>query len=210
MRRWSCHLAALILLGAVGGCDGDAPDQGLEDAGSDASVTEDAAPHDAGMAPDDAGPDVLGPDGGEGDASLGEPDGGPPTDAGESDPDASGPDAGVDPCAARTGGALVHFQICDEDLALWITDDDFIDEALDLVGQGQMRVPVFDELVAGTDCDPQWSWHVDPSQAEFAIAAIEVCDGCPSFVESELEYWVETVEGYCPWLAEVASVDDRR
>lgn len=129
--------------------------------------------------------------------------------------DASTPDAGGDagdgaPCAKRTGGALVHFRICDEPLALWITDDEFIDEAIDNAGEGQVRVPVFDQVVAGTDCDPQWSWHVQPDQAGWADATIELCDGCPSYLEENLDDWIDQVGNYCPWSAEVESVDDRR
>jgi hypothetical protein len=48
-----------------------------------------------------------------------------------------------------------------------------------------------------------WSWHLDPSTVSFAEIAIELCDGCPSFVERDLEYWIGTVGRYCPWTTEV-------
>ena len=44
-----------------------------------------------------------------------------------------------------------------------------------------------------------WTWHLDPATTRFAEAAIEVCDGRPSYVEGhQAEY-----QTYCPWGAKV-------
>lgn len=40
-------------------------------------------------------------------------------------------------------------------------------------------------------------------------AAIEVCDGTPSFVEDEVDYFVDTVGRYCPWSARLIEVQNR-
>ncbi len=48
-----------------------------------------------------------------------------------------------------------------------------------------------------------WSWHWDPATVAVADFAIEVCDGRPSFVEADLDYWIDTVGAYCPWGARV-------
>jgi hypothetical protein len=50
--------------------------------------------------------------------------------------------------------------------------------------------------------DP-WSWHLVPESVETPDVAVEVCDGTPSFVEQELDYWLDTVERYCHWCAVV-------
>jgi hypothetical protein len=50
--------------------------------------------------------------------------------------------------------------------------------------------------------DP-WSWHMVPESVETPDVAVEVCDGTPSFVEQDLDYWLNTVERYCPWGAVV-------
>ena len=34
---------------------------------------------------------------------------------------------------------------------------------------------------------------------------VELCDGRPSFVEDDLDYWLDTVKQYCPWGVEVAA-----
>lgn len=48
-----------------------------------------------------------------------------------------------------------------------------------------------------------WSWHLDPATVEAIDAAIELCDGRPSMVEADLDYWVDTVRSFCPWGARV-------
>jgi hypothetical protein len=48
-----------------------------------------------------------------------------------------------------------------------------------------------------------WSWHLDPASIEVPDAAIELCDGRPSMVEEDLDYWADTVHTYCPWAARV-------
>ncbi len=56
-----------------------------------------------------------------------------------------------------------------------------------------------------------WSWHLKPESVRMVDASIELCDGLPSHVESDLDYWVDVVGQYCPWSAEiVASADEPR
>jgi hypothetical protein len=50
-----------------------------------------------------------------------------------------------------------------------------------------------------------WSWHLEPGSIEVPDAAIEVCDGRPSMVESDTSYWIGTVGQFCPWDARVVS-----
>jgi glucose/arabinose dehydrogenase len=116
------------------------------------------------------------------------------------------------PCdpAARVGGAMISFRIAGESLAVWVTNDAFIDRAAELLASGGRRIPVFGTLLDGRDCDARWTWHVDPDDVSFADAAIELCDGLPSHIESNKTYWLKTVGSFCPWSAEVAAVDDRR
>jgi hypothetical protein len=48
-----------------------------------------------------------------------------------------------------------------------------------------------------------WKWHMVPSTVHTADMAIELCDGRPSLVEADLEYWLGTVKRFCPWGAKV-------
>lgn len=46
-----------------------------------------------------------------------------------------------------------------------------------------------------------WSWHF--TNLSLDDAAIELCDGKPSMVEADLDYWLNTVKGFCPWASYV-------
>ncbi len=53
-----------------------------------------------------------------------------------------------------------------------------------------------------------WSWHLKPESVRMVDASIELCDGLPSHVESDLDYWVDVVGQYCPWSAEIVASAD--
>jgi hypothetical protein len=153
--------------------------------------------------------DSGGRDSSAGSAGTGGSGGLPPADgsADRADTDGSSNDAGT-LCSERTGGALIQFAIGSESLRVWVTNDPFIAEAERLRAAGEQRIPSF-ALLDDTDCDPQWTWHVDPASVAFADVTIEVCDGLPSDIENDKRYWLETLGSYCPWSARVVSVDDR-
>lgn len=50
-----------------------------------------------------------------------------------------------------------------------------------------------------------WSWHLDPETVHAADLSIEVCDGRPSMVEGDLDYWLGTVKQFCPWGAKLVA-----
>lgn len=50
-----------------------------------------------------------------------------------------------------------------------------------------------------------WGWHMVPASVHTADLAVEVCDGRPSMVEADLDYWLDTVGAFCPWGATVVA-----
>ncbi len=48
-----------------------------------------------------------------------------------------------------------------------------------------------------------WSWHLKPETVKMVEVSIELCDGLPSHIEENLDYWIETVGTYCPWGARI-------
>ncbi|MDC3958669.1 hypothetical protein KEG38_32740 [Polyangium jinanense] len=112
-------------------------------------------------------------------------------------------------CADRTGGALVTFDVVGQSLTVWITNQAFIDEAIQLKEQGTTRIPNFAEVIDGQDCDPKWTFHVDPEKATFVDATIELCDGTPEYVEEHTAEWIDQVKQYCPWNTKVTNVEVR-
>jgi hypothetical protein len=72
------------------------------------------------------------------------------------------------------------------------------------LGRGPGRI-VSGTLRAGDGgFNAPWSWHLDPATVELVEVAIELCDGCPSFVEGDLAAWL-AVGRYCPWSSEVTA-----
>mgnify|MGYP006137750171 CR=1 FL=1 len=51
-----------------------------------------------------------------------------------------------------------------------------------------------------------WSWHYE--NFELAEMTIELCDGWPGLVESDLPYWLNTVKTFCPWSGYVHAEAD--
>jgi len=116
-------------------------------------------------------------------------------------------DAGT---TAREGGALIELWVTDDTLWFWSTNDAFINEAIEIAnGERPSRVPNL-ALRRGADCSQPTSFHVDSDDMEWADMAIEICDGRIVDIESDIDYWVDTVQRYCSWDAVVVSVHDYR
>lgn len=52
-----------------------------------------------------------------------------------------------------------------------------------------------------------YKWHLDPDQITFPDFSIELCDGRPSYIEDDLDYWINNVKVFCPWGAKVVGVE---
>jgi hypothetical protein len=93
--------------------------------------------------------------------------------------------------------------IAGESLRLWITNTAFINEMAQNVGGEAPRQPILD-LLDGRDCDPQYTWHANPSTARFATAQMDICAAWPSVVEDNKDLWVNS--DWCPEMAHVVAV----
>merc|ERR1719245_509569 len=73
-------------------------------------------------------------------------------------------------------------------------------------------IPVFNKVMLGTDCDKQWSWHVDPADTGgWVDLATEVCDASPQYIEENGKAWTNSPGRWCPWsVSDVLAVEDRR
>jgi hypothetical protein len=118
-----------------------------------------------------------------------------------------------EPPAQLTGGVLFTFDVEGEEFNVWVTNPDTIQQLLDLqAGTSSANIPN-GRILRGpgeADHNAPWSWHLDPQDIEMAEITIELCDGMPSYVEANLDEFVDTVQRYCPWAAELASLQDLR
>lgn len=111
------------------------------------------------------------------------------------------------------GGVLLTFRVVGEPFKVWITNPTTIDRALALQ-QGSSRAsipigPLQRDAGRGAHNAP-YAWHLDPETTQLVDAAIEVCDGTPTLVERNLDYFVNVVRAYCPWAAQLIRFDDYR
>lgn len=105
--------------------------------------------------------------------------------------------------AAPSGSAIVTFRVVDETFRVQLTEPAQVAAAYAAQSGGAERIPN-GRLVAGTQVNRGYSWHVEDVQ--FAFATIEVCDGLPSHVERE---GVRFGAGrYCPWSAQVIAIEE--
>jgi hypothetical protein len=111
------------------------------------------------------------------------------------------------------GGILATFDVVGEEFRAWVTNPGAIEQILALqAGESQASIPN-GRILRGpgrADHNAPWTWHLDPEQIAMAEFTVEVCDGTPSFVESEIDYFVDTVRQYCPWSAKLLNVQDYR
>jgi hypothetical protein len=86
------------------------------------------------------------------------------------------------------------------------------DPAIIAAARKQLGQPIESRLLhpdgpiarGGGGHNPGWGWHFVPGQWRLVEASIELCDGTPALVEADLDYWIDTVGGFCPWTAYVA------
>jgi hypothetical protein len=70
--------------------------------------------------------------------------------------------------------------------------------------QSGTRGVVMGNLAAGNGgFNAPWPWHMTLQSVATADLAIELCDGRPSMVSADLNYWIGTVKQFCPWGAKV-------
>lgn len=103
------------------------------------------------------------------------------------------------------GGAIYEVRACeDERFRIFVVHPETIREAERILAGQEPQKIVTGVLRCGHgNFNGPWGWHLDPPSVGFAEMTIELCDGCPSFIEEDPDYWLGTVGRYCPWSAEV-------
>ena len=117
------------------------------------------------------------------------------------------------PPSPLEGGILATFSVTGQQYKIWVTNEDTIDAILALdAGEAIGNIPngSIHHGPGEDNHNAPWSWHIDPEDIVMAEVTIELCDGTPQFVEDNVDYFVDSVGGYCPWSAELVDVEDYR
>lgn len=110
---------------------------------------------------------------------------------------------------AFESGVLATFDVDGERFRVWLSNPQTVQQVLDLQqGRSNAHIPN-GRILRGpgrNDHNAPWSWHLDPQDISMADVTIELCDGRPSYVEDNLDEFVDTVQRYCPWGASLVEV----
>ena len=109
------------------------------------------------------------------------------------------------------GGIVVTFAVETERYNVFITNEQAIEDVFAVEG-GESDATIPDgRLNRGAACyNLPWEWHVDPEDIRMVEVADAGCDGLPSQVENDLDYWVDTVGRFCPTSATITHIEDYR
>ena len=108
-------------------------------------------------------------------------------------------DASTEPVEA----AEFTVQVVDEQFRVRIEDPAEIAQARALINSGS-TINVTGQILRGHGgFNTGYTWHLKPSTVELVDLTIELCDGMPSYVEENVDYYVDTVKQYCPWGARI-------
>jgi hypothetical protein len=112
---------------------------------------------------------------------------------------------------ALRGGALATFEVEGERFRVWTTNPQTIHDLHELLqGTSTANIPN-GRILRGpgrAKHNAPYHWHLDSQDITMADAKIEVCDGLPSYVEENVDEFVERVRRYCPWAAKLVELQD--
>lgn len=112
-----------------------------------------------------------------------------------------------------SGGVLATFEVSGKRFSVWVTNTQTINDLFSLQsGQSNANIPNGVTRIGPgrAEHNAPYGWHMDPEQISMAELAIELCDGSPTYVDENLSDWQEQVGRYCPWGAELVSLEDHR
>lgn len=103
------------------------------------------------------------------------------------------------PASPSPGTADFVIAVEGEQFILRTTDPQTIQAAKENWQGRNQQFPIGPLRAGNGGFNAPWSWHLDPAATRFVDAAIEVCDGRPSYVETHQSEF----STYCPWGAKV-------
>lgn len=112
-------------------------------------------------------------------------------------------------CSLPTSGLYATFRVGTETFSQQITTSTAMADAIAVWrGQSNKRIPTGQLACQCTGWNCQWRFRIRPETLVMANAAIELCDGMPSYVDSHCP----TFGGgqYCPWQAQLIDLRDCR
>jgi hypothetical protein len=112
---------------------------------------------------------------------------------------------------ALEGGILATFEVVNERFKVFITNEETIQQILDLQGSvGTETIPNGPVRRGPGEADHNlpYSWHLDPEQTVLTEFSDLICDAAPTYIEEHLDEFEGYV--YCPGDSQLVEVLDFR
>jgi hypothetical protein len=93
-----------------------------------------------------------------------------------------------------------------EKFTLAVTDQKTIQDCMDNMNGFNSLFPYGKVDYGDGGFNKPWSWHLIPDTVRMVENAIELSDGSPSGIESNLDYWINTVKYFGPWGGKIVGV----
>jgi len=99
------------------------------------------------------------------------------------------------------------FEVNGEIMSQYFTNSQTIRDAIDNFYQKNNKsIPsglIKDDRPGRSKYDNKYKWHMSESDTRMVGMAMEICDGLPSDIEKDINYWLTQVRYFCPWSAKV-------
>jgi len=106
--------------------------------------------------------------------------------------------------SGETRKALVTWKVSGETFRTYLTRQADVNRVRQAIrAHGSAGIPI-GRVVRGTRENTGHPWHLEGVQ--LAEVTIELCDGRPSDLDRDVDYWAGTVKRYCPWAARPAKL----
>jgi len=101
------------------------------------------------------------------------------------------------------GTVTYTVQVSNEQFKVRVTDSEVIAKLDARMAAGSEGVIIGSLARGHGGYNQPWGWHLEAETVDAVDMSIELCDGRPSLVQDDLDYWIDTVRSYCPWGAKV-------
>jgi hypothetical protein len=101
--------------------------------------------------------------------------------------------------AAPSKRALVTWKVGSETFRTYLNRPEDVGAVRTAIRRGERAGIPIGRIYRGTRENLGHGWHL--RNVTLAEVTIELCDGRPSDLDGDLDYWAGTVKRYCPWGA---------
>ena len=102
-------------------------------------------------------------------------------------------------------GQFFTVRVISDQFVIFVTDSQTIRLATENFHGNNNFFPIGRIARGNGGFNQPWNWHLVPESVRMTAAAIELCDGRPTYVESHLDDYLNA-GSYCPWSGKIVKL----